>query len=171
MSSGQQPPRSWEDSVHDRPPYAVTLRVLGSVLDREGGGRFAILETPTGFTMVTDGASGDWQRRERTLTFGDAIGMHRELEGRRSSIFGVFKSKPVHTEWELVDERRENALFALGRELDEASAAALLLDETEDGLLMSFSYIDATDSYVWHKKMLFLTRDDIREIVGTHREA
>jgi hypothetical protein len=60
-------------------------------------------------------------------------------------------------------------LRALGYELERVPAYSLLLDELEDGFLVTYQYVDATGGYLIHKRLVVLGPQDKDSLLGEAR--
>lgn len=145
--------------------YQHTLRAIGSFLDQEEPVRFCILEVSDGFTAILTHGSG--RPRLREMHFGvDALADRAEqlIHGRR--MLGTKRGNA----WALVNTGRQDFLRALGFELDDSKARSILIDELDDAVLVTYSFIDPGQGYQWRKFMATLQRDQIEVIVKDARD-
>lgn len=145
--------------------YQATLRVLGAYLDDEVAGRFTLVEVADGFILTIrhsadPGDTTEAHFRPETLA-EQAADLLRNRKRRRDG------RKPT---WPLVATNHQDFMRALGHELDQEDADGILIDELEDGLLVTYSYLDPTLGYQFQKRMVLLHRDHIEKILGAARE-
>jgi hypothetical protein len=121
--------------------YQTLLRALGSWLDSQTFSGYTALETGREFTIVTrDGEDG---ATLSTMTFAKLVTLERDLRAHRGP------SGPY-----------QDFLRALGHELDEAVASNILLEEVEDGLLLTYLMLPPDSSLMWKKQHVLLDTDD-----------
>jgi hypothetical protein len=144
--------------------YQRMLRAIGAHLDQEGRGRFRLIEVPDGFTLFVEETSSRPTGREVRLSIDDLAGRAESLEKGRK-----FLGTAQPNSWELVSTTHQDFLRALGWELTETSAHALLIDELEDGLLVTYSYLDPARGFQWRKRMLHLHSGDMEGIIEAGR--
>jgi hypothetical protein len=58
----------------------------------------------------------------------------------------------------------ENFLRALGYELDRTQAYTITIDEMDDGLVLTYLFIDARQSFLPHKRMIFLAPKELETV-------
>lgn len=145
----------------ERTPYQAFLRVVGRDLDHHRATIVRVVETISGFEVHY---VADDQRPEMaalTYTFDQlkakARGsrMHPLLRhpiGTRRSK----KGKPTY----------QNFFRALGYELEDAGAYLILLDELEDGYLLTYQFYNPDSGYLLHKHRVSLKTDETGEIVN-----
>lgn len=145
----------------ERTQYQALLRVIGRELDHRHATAVRVIETPSGFEVhygVKD------QRPEMgvlTFTFEELKAKSRgnrmqpllrhPIGGRRSK-----KGKPTYQDF----------LRALGYELEDAGAYVILLDELEDGYLLTYQFYNPDSGYLLHKHRVALQADAAGEIVN-----
>jgi len=83
------------------------------------------------------------------------------LQGRKGRSARTFQHRGV---WSSFENGHQDLFRSLGYELDEASAQGVLIDELEDGVLLTYRYLDSAASS-WKKRMRVLTREDIQTIL------
>lgn len=140
--------------------YQGTLRALGAYLDQDVPGRFRVLEFPDGFMLLTENeANGEWLE-ETHFAYHVLNGQAQQLARGRKLLGSKYR-----TGWSLSKTGHQDFLRALGLELDESGARQILLDELEDGVLLTYSYLDPTHGFEWRKQLLMLRTDQIASII------
>lgn len=145
--------------------YQHALRTIGILLDQEQPRRFTLIEVTGGFTLVTQQGENSPALQEIHFTAAEIQTLGQQyLRGRR-----VMGNK-YSGSWRLVQSGRQDFLRALGFELDDSQARSLTLDELDDGMLVTYSYIDPTQGFQWRKQMNCLQSDQMRAMVhAAHR--
>lgn len=157
-------------SASDTPvPYRRSLRALGAWLDEEPHARFEIIETQTGFTVILDGTGEEPARQEHTFTYEDLAQRDAELEVERGHKDDIEEPDVYVGHWSLAPTTHQDFFRAVGNELDDTKAAQIALDELEDSVALSFSYLDQSGSYVWHKRMVVLTPSHAEQVLAVAR--
>jgi hypothetical protein len=140
--------------------YQRLLRALGGYLDQEPPGRFRVLEVLEGFTVLVERGGGrplvQQVHFERTTLAQQA---EQLVRGRK-----VFSKGPSEN-WHLCRSGHQDFLRALGYELDDSEARGLSVDELEDGLVVTYSYLDPTQGYSWRKHVVLLREPEMQEIL------
>jgi hypothetical protein len=120
------------------------LRLLGSELDARGAQFISIIETPTGISMRYLPPDG-----------GDAVAEHytyreiAEATPRKETFLGR-KRRPNGA------ASYEDFLRALGHELNEALAASILIDEIENGFVVTYQAHDMKESGLLPRKKIVI---------------
>ncbi|MGI8824183.1 MAG: hypothetical protein ACR2JC_00790 [Chloroflexota bacterium] len=147
-----------DDSSHAS--FQRLLRAIGAYLDQEQPKHFRLIEEHDSFTVVTE--DGDRQPNLTLTRFDIAETAERAeqlVHGRKVS--GKAQSRP----WPLAGTSREDALRALGFELDDAGAHGIAIDEGQDELLVTYSFLDPGHGYAWRKRMVVLRHADMQEVL------
>lgn len=147
-------------SDENRKSYQRLLRALGFYLDGEEPRRFTVTELQDRFTVVLERVDGALASEQHTFQSLDEEA--EQLVERRKR-----RGTPRTITWPLAGTTREDFLRALGFELDDEQARNILLDELDDGLLLTYSYLDPSKGYVWQKRLLVLREPEIKEILRT----
>lgn len=145
--------------------YQATLRVLGAYLDREHPGRFTLVEVADGFVLTIRHGVDPEDTTEAHFRPETLAEQAAELLRNRKRRRGTAKST-----WPLAKTDHQDFMRALGHELDQEDADGILIDELEDGLLVTYSYLDPTQGYQYQKRMVTLHRDHIEQILGAAHE-
>lgn len=150
--------------------YYVMLRALGAWLDEERPKRFTVLETVDGFSVVlTQNGSGKPQLTEVHFDRDTLSEREKRLREKRRILGSPFGGGN-NTTWSLAPSGRQDFFRALGYELDDAQASGIILDELDDQLLLTYSYVDPAQGYLWHKRLVQLGHDEIAKILDVARE-
>jgi hypothetical protein len=145
----------------EKPSYERMLSVVGAWLDDLGAIGFNLMETPDGFVLAADLVAYATLPESRELTYANLKDLELEYGKRRRSS----KQSPSA----LTPEGRDHFFRALGYELDAAAAHSILMDELEAELLLTYSYIDASQGYLWRKRMVTIDAENVREILVAER--
>jgi hypothetical protein len=140
--------------------YQRLLRAIGAYLDHEPIGRFRLIEMPDGFTVITERGTAKPQLQDLHFERATLAEQADQLVRGRN----VFGGRHRY-EWPLCRAGHEDFLRALGFELDDSEARAVSLDELEDGVVVTYSYLDPTQGYSWRKRFVLLRAIDIEEIM------
>jgi hypothetical protein len=153
----------YQDQVpRDRPPYQLLLRSLGAVLDADPPRRFSLIEVEDGFEIVLEQEGGRLQRDHVTRDK-----LKRILEDPNEA--PKRPSRRDHSTWSTGASTRQDSLRALGYELDDVEATNIMLDDLGDSVLLTYSFVDPAQGYIWQKRMLVLKPEQMAEIVETAR--
>jgi hypothetical protein len=144
--------------------YERVLRAVGVYLDGEDGGWFRLIEVPDGVTLFVEGRNSQPSCRELHFSV-DGLNSRAESlsKGRR------FLGSAHENSWKLVSTTHEDFLRALGWELSDSNAHALLIDELEDGLLVTYSYLDPARGFQWRKQLIVMQVADMQGIIAAGR--
>jgi hypothetical protein len=127
-----------EERVH----YQTLLRGLGAWLDDHPAQSRSVVETHTGFTVVSRRDSGPAQLD--SITFAHLLDLAGNLKGKSAQPGGKY----------------QNMLRAFGYELDQLLASNILLDEVQDGLLLTYMLQPPDSNLMWRKQHVLLDTDD-----------
>lgn len=139
------------------------LRAVGAFLDEEPSCRITMAEVPDGFIVRLQRALHKLEpqihhfKRETLLEQLDQLMRQRKAMGTRPHHQGV---------WSYFPNGHQDFLRALGYELDESKARGVLIDELEDGIIVTYRYPEAEGS-TWRKRVVVLGMKDIEEILNT----
>ena len=149
-------------TVYDRshPPYQPLLRALGAYLDNEGPARFKFVETPDGFTVVLDRGQSRPVLDEVHFPYDELIEQCERLVRDRRLLGSKYQGS-----WALSPSGRQDFLRALGYELDDSNVRAIVLDELDDAMLLTYSYMDPGQGYQWRKHMIVLREEQMDTII------
>ena len=138
--------------------YQWLLRALGAYLDEQPSCRISIAEVPDGFLV----------RFQRTFQRLDPEVYRFDYERLREQLETLFNERktlgPVRHEgiWSSFPNGHADFFRALGYELDQESARSVLIDELDDGIIVTYFRIENDG---WKKRMVFLSVDDIEKML------
>ncbi|GAC1443372.1 MAG: hypothetical protein NVSMB52_01660 [Chloroflexota bacterium] len=140
-----------------RVPYQATLRSIGSFIDDRHATGINILETPDGFSLRYESPENPCSPEVTLLRFSELLSLPRELENKRHRgfSFGPRRSEGVY----------EDRLRALGFELDGVQAYSVLIDELEDSLIVTFQYLEPSEGFNAHKRMVLFGPDEMQSVL------
>lgn len=142
--------------------YQWLLRSLGAYLDEEPTCRISLAEISDGFLVRLQRSlhklepEFDHFKRETLVEQMQAL-MSRG-HGGHARHQGV---------WSRFPNGHQDFFRALGYELDVSRARGILIDELDDGLVLTYSYPDASDPTVWNKRMVVLGVEEIETLLNT----
>lgn len=119
--------RKEDDAVPEALTYQTALRAIGAWLDSRGAGSsIRIFETTDGFVVQQDDGYQAGVDSTQTITFDEVWALAEDKRYRRRSRreYGGF----------------QNLLRAIGRELDEAEAHSILLEQIGEDVLLTYVY-------------------------------
>ena len=143
-----------------RGSYQVMLRAVGAHLDQQEAERVRLIEDRDAF-IAFHYHTGGTARVERFpfdgLLSSGAARPRTRWSRQRSHLSPIGMSG------------YEDVFRALGYELDEARAEALLVDELADGFLVTYQYLNPTESYLVRKQMAVLGADQLGTMLQAAR--
>jgi hypothetical protein len=151
------------DLPGERVPYQAALRALGAFLDERGASSINLLEAESGFAVRYQAHSGSPDTTLVRLDGEELLSLSSELERRRRRgrgfFFGGGKEQP--------EENRtyENILRALGYELDQVQAYSILVDEIDDGMVVTYQYLNPREGFNARKRMVILGGEAMRNVL------
>jgi hypothetical protein len=138
-------------------------------LDEHRPAKFRIIETPPGLSVVLQ--QGPDAEGLNVLHFS-----RNDLLEREQSLISARRPNPAGHEpatlrepWTLGPTGIQDFFHALGYELDQAGAEMLLIDELEEGVFISYSFVDPSMDFTWHKRSITFSAADIDNIVSVAR--
>jgi hypothetical protein len=150
--------------------YYVMLRALGAWLDEEKPDHFTILETVDGFSVVLSNKAARGPELSEVHFDRETLTEREKRLVEKRRILGNPFGSSNEGNWRLSPNGRQDFLRALGYELDDAEASGLILDELDDQMLLTYSYVDPAQGYLWHKRMVNLRTEEIAKILEVARE-
>jgi hypothetical protein len=145
--------------------YQLTLRAIGAWLDDRKPAYFTIFETPDGFSVVATPARIPPSPEEQHFPFGSLAQQHDQLR--------QYRGKPHESAGDgaapLFATGRQDFLHALGFELDDAGAEAIVVDQLDDSVVLSYAYVDPAADFSWHKRMALMNKGDIEMVTKVAR--
>jgi len=145
----------------DRPAtYQSMLRAIGAFLDAQPSYHIAVAEVPDGFLL----------RMHRAPHIPEPMVLHVTRTALVEQLEQLRVTKPRKPAlqpglWSRFPNGHQDFLRALGHELDEASAQSMLLEELEDGIVLTYRY-PQPDAVVWHRRLLVLGLPEIEAILN-----
>lgn len=139
--------------------YQWLLRGLGAYLDEQPSCRISLAEIPDGFLV----------RLQRALHKLEPEIVKFDHDSLREQLEQLFETKK-HTGrvrhqgiWANFPNGHADFFRALGYELDQEKARNVLIDELEDGIVVTYTHPEDNG---WGKRLVFLTVDDIEKILN-----
>lgn len=129
----------------DEITYQRALRVLGTYFDQAGAGEIRIMELSRTIAIRYRLASTEGRSHEETLSAA-RLG---ELEDEQVAV----------RERDTPAGRYQDILRTVGWELDQVGARGILLDEHDEGMLVTFQYLVPSDGFLPHKTAWHVTGD------------
>jgi hypothetical protein len=151
-------------SVEDKVPYQATLRAVGKYLDERVSHHLNLIELPDGYNVRYQGDEPESDQAVAFFSWQQLLGQNELLGQRREKgESNRFSSRDTKPELNATGPKDgyENFLRALGYELDRTEAYTITLDELDNGILLTYLFIDARESFMPHKRMVFLTPKEL----------
>lgn len=145
--------------------YQLTLRAIGAWLDQVKPAYFSIFETPDGFSVVATASRASPSPQEEHFRFGSLAKQHDQLRQYR----GKMNEFSEDVDAPLFSTGRQDFLHALGFELDDAGAEAIVVDQLDDSVVLSYAYVDPSADFSWHKRMALMNKSDIEMVTRVAR--
>lgn len=142
-------------------PYATVLRAIGRMLDEKSPERFSMVESPKGYHLSLE---HDGQTETLVLSRPDVATYVETMAKQRG------KRKRSAVPWALGPTSHQDFLRALGYELDDSQASAIVLDELDDAVLVTYSYPAPSQGFTWGKKMAVIHAEQAAEIMEASQE-
>jgi hypothetical protein len=145
--------------------YQLTLRAIGAWLDQVKPAYFSIFERPDGFSVVATASRIPPSPEEAHFGFGSLAKQHDQLRQYRGKMheFADDVAAP------LFSTGRQDFLHALGFELDDAGAEAIVIDQLDESVVLSYAYVDPSADFSWHKRMALMNKGDIEMVTRVAR--
>lgn len=145
--------------------YQRMLRAVGSKLDDVQPRRFRIVEVPGGFTLVFERWDPEPALQEEHFSQATLLEKAEQLMRGRKPV-----QRGIPPRWSLTQASYEDSLRALGFELDDCLAHGIFINEVEDGLIVTYSYVEPSQGYAWRKHMVKLGSVDVEQVLTAARE-
>lgn len=142
--------------------YQWLLRSLGAYLDREPSCRISLAEVNDGFLV----------RLQRALHKLDPQVEHLKRETLVEQLHDLTTRKQAGPRvrhqgiWSRFPNGHQDFFRALGYELDQSSARGILVEELEDGVVVTYSYPEQGNGTEWKKRMVVLGLEEIEAILN-----
>lgn len=141
--------------------YAWLLRAAGAYLDQMHAWQVTVIESEGGFELrYRPGPVGDmWAV---CLRFDALLRRRVDLVHRRSIGLSLRRRSTESRGY-------QDTLRALGTQFDQVEARTILLDESDDGLLVSYQYFSPGSNYLPRKHMAIVNAAGVRKLVTEAR--
>ena len=143
----------------ERVPYQATLRAIGARLDGMRVCRINLLEVADGFMIRYQESQDDSQLSLLHCEHRELLSLSTELEHKRKRKGFSFSQKESSV------GTYENVLRALGFELDQAEAYSLLIDELDDGMVVTYQYLRPSEDFQARKRMVILGAEAMAAVI------
>lgn len=132
--------------------YEHEFRLIGRWMDQRHPDHIQLMETPDGFAALWQWGHDIRAAISRQFTHDDFISLERQARVVRGQTphSGARATRSLHA------KGYEDLLRALGHELDAAAAGAVLLEELDNGFLVTYQYRDPRNGPMWRKHMAVL---------------
>jgi hypothetical protein len=145
----------------DRISYQTALRALGSFLDQHKARRINLLEAGDGFAVRYQETANSPDYVMARLPHAELVSVAAELERKRKRMSFPFGGRDAGTR-----ANYENVLRALGYELDHVEAYSLLVDEIDDGMVVTYQYLKPSEGFNARKRMVILGTDAMHAVLA-----
>jgi hypothetical protein len=141
--------------------YQWMLRALGTYLDEQPSCRISLAEVSDGFVV----------RLQRALHKLEPQVEHFKRDTLVEQLHNLMvqKRQPAARHqgiWSNFPNGHQDFFRALGYELDESGARGILIDELEDGIILTYKHPEETNGSGWKKRMMILSLEDIEAILN-----
>ncbi len=142
--------------------YQWLLRAIGAYLDQEPSCRITLAEVADGFVVRQQRALHKLEPRMVQFRRETLVEQIHQLLSRGRGDLRV-RHQGV---WSKFPNGHQDFFRALGFELDEASARGVLVEELEDGIVITYNYPDAENPARWKKRLIVLGVEEIESILN-----
>jgi hypothetical protein len=143
--------------------YQWLLRSLGAYLDREPSCRISLAEVSDGFLVRLQRALHELDPQVEHLKHETLVEQLNELTARSKPAGPRVRHQGI---WSRFPNGHQDFFRALGYELDQSSARGILVEELEDGLVVTYSYPVQDNDTHWKKRMVVLGMEEIEAILN-----
>jgi len=143
--------------------YQSMLRALGTLLDVEPSCRIAVTEVSDGFVVRTQRSVHTLEPRVRHFDRATLAEQLDRLSNERTRTVDRVRHAGM---WSHLPGGHQEFLRSLGFELDEVLAHGIVIEELEDGIVLTYSYPDS-ETKTWRKRMVVLGVSEIEEVLNT----
>jgi hypothetical protein len=150
-----------DTSIDLRVRYEAVLRTIGAYLDAQGAHYVSIVEVKNGLTVRYVPRSSDTELRSIFLSYADILETQREREEARRHLpmgFGEHAG------------RYENLLRAMGHDLQQAGAYNVVVDEVDDGFVVTHCVYNPIEGYLLRKRMDVLSDQQCEALLTRARQ-
>ena len=148
--------------IPDLNTYQWLLRAIGAYLDEEPSCRISLAEVSDGFLVRLQRALHKLEPRVEHFKRETLL---EQLEALRGSHRPATQTRH-HGIWSSFPNGHQDFFRALGYELDQSQARGILIDELEDGIVVTYSAPAENDGSVDKKRMIYLGLSDIETILN-----
>jgi hypothetical protein len=141
--------------------YEHEFRLIGRWMDQRHPDHIQLVETPEGFAAFWQWGHDIRAAIGRQFAHHDFISLERQARTQRDQRHGT-GARPNGSSH---PKSYEDLLRALGHELDAASAETVLIEELDDGFLVTYQYRDPGDASTWRKHMAVLVREQAQRLI------
>ncbi len=141
--------------------YQTSMRAIGAYLDQHSAINVRVIEVTEGFDVHWLASAADHHLQWVHLP-GDELRSWGEGLKRKKTHRSFLSHAPTVTE----DTSYENVFRALGFELDALDAYSILVDELEDGFLVTYQFLNPHESYMLRKHMVILRRNEMFQVMS-----
>jgi hypothetical protein len=142
--------------------YQWLLRALGAYLDEEPSCRISLAEVSDGFLVRLQRAL---HKLDPQVEHFQRNTLQEQLQRLRSERKHTVRARHQGV-WSSFPNGHQDFFRALGYELDQAQARGILIDELEDGVVVTYSYPDTSIGSKWKKRMVVLGISEIEAILN-----
>jgi hypothetical protein len=137
------------EHLERRITYQSALRAVGAYLDEHGARRINLLESGDGFAVRYQPQRDTPDSVLVLLSTDKLLDLSAQPERkRRRGPFGLSTS--------IEHGAYENVLRALGFELDQVHAYSILVDEIDEGMVVTYQYLKPAEGFNARKRMVIL---------------
>jgi hypothetical protein len=146
----------------DRIAYQPLLRIIGRDLDQRHASQVRLMETPSGFAV-------QYFENSQRFEISSLEYLYEELQARTRT--GRLQPLLRHPRGAGARFRHGKPTYqdffrALGYELEDVGAYSILLDELEEGYLLTYQFYNPDSGFMLHKHRVALHADAAGEIVN-----
>jgi hypothetical protein len=138
----------------------MLLRLIGSQLDRAGATGIRLLAVADGFTVTFSSGTAMAQVSMFHVSYDSLLDSSRH---RRLSC--VLPRRPALPWKRQFNGTYENLIRAVGHELDNARCFTILLDELDEGMLLTYQFFDPEAGFQLHKHRAVLSWEQLATIM------
>ncbi|MGI8968767.1 MAG: hypothetical protein ACR2GA_06660 [Chloroflexota bacterium] len=140
--------------------YQWLLRALGAYLDQEPSCRISLTEVSDGFLVRLQRALHKLDPQVEHVTRETLIEQLRDMSGLEAAKQGKARHQGI---WAQFPNGHQDFFRALGYELDQEHAQGILVEELEEGIVVTYNYPVEGG---WKKRMVVMGIEDIEAILN-----
>ena len=153
------------DDGRDLIPYQWLFRAMGAALDEVRASSVSIIETGEGFVVRYRRTDQQPELAAASLSYAALLEQRAELESRRV----VPRRVRAWEQGEGAHSHYQDMLRAMGSQLERIEAYSILVDEIDEGLIVTYQYLDARDNYLFRKAKVMVRWDQVSQMLGEAR--